>query len=943
MFHQCEGLVIDRGITLGHLKGCLIDFLRAFFGIATLPVRFRSSYFPFTEPSMEVDIGWNRRTGEIGAGGDWLEILGSGMVHPRVLANCGLDPREWQGFAFGMGVERVTMLKHGIPDLRPFYESDPAGSATTASTRSPPSPCTRAWHEVHPVLAPHPPRHHGHAGRDHRPPHRHRPGAGRRRPTPAPPSPPSASPTSLSAEQHPNADRLRACMVDAGDGPVSVVCGAPNARAGMKAVFAPPGSPSPAPASPSRSAKSAASHSAGMLLSLREMGLGEDHDGILELPADAPVGTPYAALGRPRRPRDRDRRHPQPRRRPLRPRHRPRPRRLRPRHAAPLVPRRRSRHASTAPSPGPSRTHRLPLGPGPHRPQRPQRPQPRMAAAPPALHRPAPHQRPRGHHQLLHLRPRPPPPRLRRRPRRRRHPHPPPRRRRDLPRPQRQGLHRRPRRTASSPTQPASQSLAGVMGGEATGCTEATTDVFIECALFDPVARRPDRPPPRHHPRRPPAVRARHRPGPAPRRPRCRHRHDHRTLRRHRQRSRLGRRRTRLAPHRHPALRPPRHPRRRSTSPPTRPPPPSNGLGFTVQSRTRHVRHRRRPLLAQRRRRPIHLDQSPTLPPSPGRRRRRGLRRGRAREPTWSRKSSASAASTTSPPSPSRPRHRPARHPDPPPGPRRPGPPHPRRRRAAGMRHASASWTAPQAAAFGPARPRRLRLAEPHRLRPRPDAPHPRRHPRPGRRPQRRPRLARQPPVRGRPRLRPRNTRQEVVAAGLLSGHTPRHPLAPPALTAPWTPRPPSWPSWPPSACPWTASPSPPTPPPGTTPAGPAPSARAPSSSSPPSAPSIPASPPALDLPGPAAAFEVFLDRIPEPKRRRRAAPDLPAFQPVRRDFAFLVAADTPADTLLRAARGADRTLIAAATLFDILHRRHSAPARNPSASRSSSSPATAP
>jgi phenylalanyl-tRNA synthetase alpha chain len=124
MFHQCEGLVIDRDITLGHLKGCLTDFLRAFFGIATLPVRFRASYFPFTEPSMEVDIGWSRRTGELGAGTDWLEILGSGMVHPKVLANCGIDPREWQGFAFGMGVERVTMLKHGMADLRPFYESD---------------------------------------------------------------------------------------------------------------------------------------------------------------------------------------------------------------------------------------------------------------------------------------------------------------------------------------------------------------------------------------------------------------------------------------------------------------------------------------------------------------------------------------------------------------------------------------------------------------------------------------------------------------------------------------------------------------------------------------------------------------------------------------------------------------------------------------------------
>ncbi|MBL6456770.1 phenylalanine--tRNA ligase subunit alpha [Belnapia sp. T6] len=124
MFHQVEGLVIDRGITLGHLKGCLIDFLRAFFGISDLPVRFRASYFPFTEPSMEVDIGWNRKTGELGKGGDWLEILGSGMVHPRVLANCGIDAREWQGFAFGMGIERITMLKHGMPDLRPFYESD---------------------------------------------------------------------------------------------------------------------------------------------------------------------------------------------------------------------------------------------------------------------------------------------------------------------------------------------------------------------------------------------------------------------------------------------------------------------------------------------------------------------------------------------------------------------------------------------------------------------------------------------------------------------------------------------------------------------------------------------------------------------------------------------------------------------------------------------------
>ncbi len=124
MFHQCEGLVVDRGITLGHLKGCLIEFLRAYFDQPSLPVRFRASYFPFTEPSMEVDIAWSRHTGEIGGGSDWLEVLGSGMVHPRVLANCGIDPRGFTGFAFGMGIERLTMLRHGIPDLRSFYESD---------------------------------------------------------------------------------------------------------------------------------------------------------------------------------------------------------------------------------------------------------------------------------------------------------------------------------------------------------------------------------------------------------------------------------------------------------------------------------------------------------------------------------------------------------------------------------------------------------------------------------------------------------------------------------------------------------------------------------------------------------------------------------------------------------------------------------------------------
>ena len=126
MFHQVEGLVVDRTTHMGHLKGCLIEFCRAFFGVDDLPVRFRPSYFPFTEPSAEVDIGCSRAGGElkIGAGGDWLEILGSGMVHPQVLQNCGIDPAEYQGFAFGMGIERVAMLKYGIPDLRTFYDSD---------------------------------------------------------------------------------------------------------------------------------------------------------------------------------------------------------------------------------------------------------------------------------------------------------------------------------------------------------------------------------------------------------------------------------------------------------------------------------------------------------------------------------------------------------------------------------------------------------------------------------------------------------------------------------------------------------------------------------------------------------------------------------------------------------------------------------------------------
>jgi phenylalanyl-tRNA synthetase alpha chain len=125
-FHQIEGLVIDKTSNMSHLKGCLVEFVRAFFEIPDLRYRFRPSYFPFTEPSAEMDIACTRGNGELklGIGDDWLEILGCGMVNPKVLAMCGIDPAEYQGFAFGMGIERVAMLKYGIPDLRTFYEAD---------------------------------------------------------------------------------------------------------------------------------------------------------------------------------------------------------------------------------------------------------------------------------------------------------------------------------------------------------------------------------------------------------------------------------------------------------------------------------------------------------------------------------------------------------------------------------------------------------------------------------------------------------------------------------------------------------------------------------------------------------------------------------------------------------------------------------------------------
>lgn len=126
MFHQVEGLVIDRETHMGHLKGTLEAFAKAFFEVDSVGTRFRPHFFPFTEPSAEMDVQYERVGNEVrfGQGEDWMEILGCGMVHPKVLENCGLDPDEYQGFAFGMGVDRLAMLKYGIPDLRDFFAAD---------------------------------------------------------------------------------------------------------------------------------------------------------------------------------------------------------------------------------------------------------------------------------------------------------------------------------------------------------------------------------------------------------------------------------------------------------------------------------------------------------------------------------------------------------------------------------------------------------------------------------------------------------------------------------------------------------------------------------------------------------------------------------------------------------------------------------------------------
>ena len=298
MFHQVEGLVIDKGSHLGHMKWILREFCKAFFEVDDVKMRFRPSFFPFTEPSLEVDIQCRRDKDEVrfGEGEDWMEILGCGMVHPNVLRNCGLDPDEYQGFAWGMGIDRIAMLKYGMPDLRAFFEADvrwlvalrlPPARLADAGGRVEHMKFTLSWLREHldtdepldtladkltmiglevesiedkaKALAP------------------------------------FTIARVIEAKQHPNADRLRVCMVDTGAGdPMQVVCGAPNARTGMTGVFSPPGTYIPGKKITLGVGTIRGVESRGMLVSEAEMELSDDHEGIIDLPDDAPVGESYA-------------------------------------------------------------------------------------------------------------------------------------------------------------------------------------------------------------------------------------------------------------------------------------------------------------------------------------------------------------------------------------------------------------------------------------------------------------------------------------------------------------------------------------------------------------------------------------------------------------------------------------------------------------------------
>ena len=298
MFHQVEALVIDRGITLGHLKWTLETFLKAFFERDDIVLRLRPSYFPFTEPSAEIDVGYTLVNGRrvLGGSDHFMELAGSGMVHPNVLRNCGLDPDEWQGFAFGCGDRPAgdAQIWHGRPArilrrrpaLAPPLRLQGARRAdncrrrrrmkfslswlkdhldTDADAEAIAERLTAIGLEVEELS------------------------------NPAQALAPFKVARVLTADKHPQADKLQVLTVDAGDGPVQVVCGAPNARAGMLGVFGPPGAYIPGSDMTLKVAAIRGVTSNGMMCSVRELELGDEHDGIIELAGDAPVGAAFAA------------------------------------------------------------------------------------------------------------------------------------------------------------------------------------------------------------------------------------------------------------------------------------------------------------------------------------------------------------------------------------------------------------------------------------------------------------------------------------------------------------------------------------------------------------------------------------------------------------------------------------------------------------------------
>src|SRR5690606_1586718 len=318
MFHQVEGLLVDEHSTFADLKGTLSEFVRAFFE-RDFQMRFRPSYFPFVEPGAEVDIAWQQPDGSV----RWLEVLGCGMVHPNVLRNCGIDPERYTGFAFGLGVERFAMLRYGGNDLRAFFENEVGFLRQFAGGRG---LGIRDWGFV-PGPAPRPGIDAQDESRIPNPESRHpmkfsenwlrshvstlanRDGL-------------AATLTAIGLEveevtalgdglagvvvgriveavRHPEADRLQVCKVDIGNGePLQIVCGAPNARVGLAAPLATVGSN--VGGMSIKPAKLRGVESFGMLCSAKELGLDSDASGLLELPADAPVGQPLAGyLGLP--------------------------------------------------------------------------------------------------------------------------------------------------------------------------------------------------------------------------------------------------------------------------------------------------------------------------------------------------------------------------------------------------------------------------------------------------------------------------------------------------------------------------------------------------------------------------------------------------------------------------------------------------------------------